>query len=101
MSSSPGSKWMSEAPRSTASLMTRCTSWMTDASSPEAPKLIGCSRRSYSGPVGAVGEALEQRVDVLGRGDRRADLVAGHHRDVVLSQHVGRVGHGDEQRAVA
>jgi hypothetical protein len=29
-----GSKWMSEAPRSTPSLITRCTSWMTDASSP-------------------------------------------------------------------
>src|ERR671922_278391 len=55
MSSSPGSKWMSEDPRSTASLITRCTSWMTDASSPEAPKLIGASRRSYSGPAGADG----------------------------------------------
>ncbi len=56
MSSSPGSKWMSDEPRSTASLITRCTSWMTEASSPEAPKLIGAlSRRSYSGPAGAMG----------------------------------------------
>ena len=56
MSSSPGSKWMSELPRSTASLMTRCTSWMTDESSPEAPKLIGaCSLNSYIGPAGTDG----------------------------------------------
>ena len=56
MSSSPGSKWMSEEPRSTASLITRCTSWMTDESSPEAPKLIGaCSLKSYIGPAGADG----------------------------------------------
>src|SRR5204862_289904 len=35
MSPSWGSKWMSETPRSTASVMLRCTSWMTEASSPE------------------------------------------------------------------
>ena len=33
MSSSKGSKWMSEVPRSTASEMTRCTRPMTEASS--------------------------------------------------------------------
>src|SRR5215216_2726397 len=120
MSSSPGSKWMSEEPRSTASLITRCTSWMTDASSPDAPKLIGASRRSYSGRgpdvrlvvVGLVGrdgavaevaalDAGDQRVDVARRGDGRAHLVAGHHRDVVDGEHVRGVGHGDQQRAVA
>ena len=34
------------------------------------------------------------------RGDRGADLVAGHDRDVVDREHVGRVGHRDQQRAV-
>ncbi len=61
MSPSCGSKWMSETPRSTASVMMRCTSWMTDASSPAEPKSIGrsCSRMSYSGPVFASGLAAE------------------------------------------
>ena len=34
------------------------------------------------------------------RGDRGPDLVAGHDRDVVDREHVGRVGHRDEQRAL-
>ena len=51
-------------------------------------------------PVGVV-DAVEDVVDVGRRGDGRADLVAGHHRDVVDGEHVGGVGHGDEQRAVA
>ena len=38
--------------------------------------------------------------DVLAAGDRRAHLVAGHHRDVVDREHVRRVGHRDEQRAL-
>ena len=126
MSPSWGSKWMSETPRSTASVMIRCTSWMTDASSPADVKSIGLSSRtSYIGPPapwasglrsgtslllvveveqhrGVVGvlEALEQPLDVLARGDRRADLVAGHDGDVVDREHVGGVRHGHQQRAV-
>ena len=55
------------------------------------------------GAVAEVGvlEALEQVLDVVGRGDRRADLVAGHDGDVVDGEDVGRVGHRDQQRAVA
>ena len=55
------------------------------------------------GAVAEVGvlEALEQLLDVGGRGDRRAHLVAGHHRDVVDGEHVGRVDHRDQQRALA
>ena len=128
MSPSCGSKWMSETPRSTASVMMRCTSWMTDASSPAEPKSIGrsCSRMSYIGPAfcvrpgrGGVGdldlllvveveqhggvlgvlEALEQPLDVLARGHRGAHLVAGHDRDVVDREHVRGVRHRDQQRA--
>ena len=99
---------------------------MTVASSPEAPKSTVCGVRSYSGPGAPAGgaserlvldrlelgrgavspaparvvDAVEDEVDVGRRGDRRADLVAGHHRDVVDRQHVRRVGHGDQQRAV-
>ena len=36
--------------------------------------------------------------DVLGRGDGRADLEPGHHRDVVDGEHVAGVDHRDEQR---
>ena len=44
-------------------------------------------------------QLADQRVDVLGRGDRAAHLVAGRHRDVVEREHVGRVGGRDEQRS--
>jgi len=37
--------------------------------------------------------------DVVRRGDRDPDLVAGHDRDVVDREHVGGVGHRDEQGA--
>ena len=55
------------------------------------------------GAVAEVGvlEALEQLLDVAGRGDGGPHLVAGHHRDVVDREHVGRVDHRDEQDAVA
>jgi hypothetical protein len=46
-------------------------------------------------------QARDQRADVLARGDGGAHLVAGHQRDVVDGEHVGRVGHRDEQRPVA
>ena len=45
-------------------------------------------------------EAREQQVEVLDRGRRRADPPAGHHADVVDRQHVRRVGHRQQQRAV-
>ena len=41
-------------------------------------------------------QARDERGDVLARGDRRADLVAAHHRDVVDREHVRRVGHRDD-----
>ena len=117
---------MSEAPRSTASEITRWTSWITEASSPEAPKLTVCGRQVVERSLGAGGrrlgelvverlelgrgaaaaapagivDALEHRLDVRRRGDRGPDLVAGHHGDVVDRQHVRRIGHRDEQRAV-
>jgi hypothetical protein len=50
-------------------------------------------------PVGIV-QALDDEGDVGGGGDRGADLVARHHRDVVDGEHVGRVRHGDEQGAL-
>ena len=121
-----GSKWMSEAPRSTASEMTRCTSPMTDASS--SPEDLTCSsERSYSGPVGAtgpeeggggasagaswtsstialllphLGEPAERALDVVGRRDGGPDLVAGHHRDVVDGEDVAGVGHRHQQGAI-
>ena len=127
MSPSCGSKWMSETPRSTASVMMRCTSWMTEASSPAEPKSIGrvladvVHRPARSRPAGprrvgdldlllvveveqhggvlGVLEALEQPLDVLARGDRGAHLVAGHDRDVVDREHVRGVRHRDQQRA--
>jgi hypothetical protein len=118
---------MSEAPRSTASEITRWTSWMTDASSPEAPKLTVWGVRSKSGPAalagaasesssssavglgrgaaaaapGRIAQPLEHELDVARGGDGGAHLVAGHHRDVVDGEHVRRIRHRDEQRAVA
>ena len=40
----------------------------------------------------------DQRSDVLRWRDRHADLIAGHDRHVVDGEHVGRVGHRDQQR---
>ncbi len=45
-------------------------------------------------------QARDQRGDVVRRRDRDADLVAGHDRDVVDREHVRRVGHRDQQRAL-
>ena len=44
--------------------------------------------------------APDERADVLLRRDGGADLVAGHQRDVVDREHVARVDHRDEQRAL-
>jgi hypothetical protein len=55
-------------------------------------------RPSPAAPVRVV-DPLEHRLDVRRRRDRRADLVAGHHGDVVDGEHVRGVGHRDEQRA--
>ncbi len=43
-------------------------------------------------------EVLDQRVDVLGRGDRSAHLVARGHRDVVEREQVGGIRGCHEQR---
>ena len=45
-------------------------------------------------------QARDQRGDVIRRRDRDADLVAGHDRDVVDREHVRRVGHRHQQRAL-
>ena len=91
---------------------------MTVASS--APKSIGASSATKDGAEGAtststslllgrgggavaevrVRQAREQPLDVGRGGDGRADLVAGHDRDVVLGEHVRGVGHRDHQRAL-
>ena len=44
--------------------------------------------------------ARDQRGDVLGRGDGGPDSSCGQQRDVVDREHVGRVGHREQQRAV-
>jgi hypothetical protein len=45
-------------------------------------------------------QAPDQRGDVLVRGDGGPDLVARHERDVVDREHVARVDHRHEQRAL-
>src|SRR3954469_8058747 len=104
--SSPGSKWMSDAPRSTASVITRCTSWIADSSWPSEPNTISALSDSYagSGPlVGSAGGSASapgprprppsanprapqgggQPLGGGGGGDARPHLVAGHDGDVV------------------
>ncbi len=60
--------------------------------------LVGCDRAVTEVRVL---EAFEQPFDVVVRGHGRAHLVARHDRDVVDREHVGRVDHRDQQRAVA
>ena len=66
-------------------------------------RVVGVVLDRRSRAVAEVGvlHAVDQRLDGGRRRHRRADLVAGHHRDVVLREHVGRVGHGDQQRPLA
>ena len=45
-------------------------------------------------------QARDEVEDVLAARDGRADLLAGEQRDVVDGEHVGGIGHRDEQRAV-
>ena len=100
-----GSKWMSDAPRRTASAITACTSFTTGASSADSrSSMTSASYVSSSTSCDRArerAELLDQRVDVLGRGDRAAHLVAGGHRDVVEREQVGRVGGRHEQRLLA
>ncbi len=46
------------------------------------------------------GEPHDQDVEVLDRGARRAHPATGEHRDVVDAEHVGRVGHRQQQGSV-
>ncbi len=46
------------------------------------------------------GEPCEQQVEVLDGGGGGLDAPAGHHADVIDREHVGGVGHGEQQRAV-
>ena len=99
-----GSKWMSEAPRRTASAITACTSFTTGASSADSRSSMTCalvllvldlwtdSRASPRLP--------DQRIDVLRRGHGTPHLVAGGHRDVVEREQVRGVG-GRHERACA
>ena len=45
-------------------------------------------------------QARDQRRDVFRRGDRDADVVAGHDRHVVDREHVRRIRHRDQQRVL-
>ena len=71
------------------------------ASRRRRPVVVVLERRGRAVAEVGVLEPLEQRVDVRRRRHRRADLVAGHDRDVVLREHVRGVGHGDQQRPLA
>ena len=45
-------------------------------------------------------QASDQIRDVIRCGDRDPHFIAGHDRDVVNGEHVRRVGHRDQQRAL-
>ena len=96
MSDERGSKWMSDAPRRTASAMTECTSFTTGASSAWSRSSMTSAASSSSSISSTASPSRESSsisaVDVLRRGDRAAHLVAGGHGDVVEREHVGRVG---------
>ena len=103
-----GARWMSEAPCSTAWAMIWLTSLMTGASSADSRRstisavvLLGLHRRRSATTSSRrvsrlIRPAMSSREATAG-----ADLEAGHQRDVVDGQDVGRVGHRDEQRALA
>ena len=97
------SKWMSEAPRSTASATIEWTSLTTGASSAESRRSMTCGLDLLLDlGDGAVEprQAAEQQLDVVVGRDDEPDLVAGHHRQVVGGQDVRRIGGGDDQRAL-
>ena len=100
-----GSKWMSEAPSSTAWAMIEFTSLITGASS--ADSRISVTSASSSSPCSTASATAssrrlmraDQALDVVGRGHHRPHLVAGHQLQVVEREHVRRVGHRDHQVA--
>ena len=102
-----GSKWMSEAPRVTASAITVCTSLTTGASSADSRSSMTWAGVLLLGLVDLLHRLVEAReladhgLDVLGGGHRAAHLVAGGHLDVVERDHVRRVGGGHQQGALA
>ena len=103
MSLARGSKWMSEAPRRTASAITAWTSFTTGASSADSRSSMTSASTSLLDLVDRArerSEVLDQGVDVLGRGDRAAHLVARGHGDVVERQQVGGIRGRDEERAL-
>ena len=107
MSPARGSKWMSEAPRRTASAMIEWTSLTTGASSADSRSSMTCAASSSVSSwiswtdSSSVESPRNQRLDVLVRRNRAPDVVAGRHRDVVEREQVGRVGGRHEQRALA
>ena len=108
MSLPSGSKWMSEAPSSTAWAMIELTSLMTGASSADSRisvtigELLARPPRRPRRPRRRAGHARDQRrrcppaSATTGR-----SLVAGHQLEVVEREHVRRVGHRDQQRAAS
>ena len=96
-----GSKWMSEAPRSTASATIEWTSLTTGASSADSRSSMtsasGCSLELLDA-VAQPRQPAEQHVDVVGGRHRPVDLVAGDHPEVVHRQDVCRVCGRDDQR---
>ena len=101
-----GSRWMSDAPCSTAWATIWLTSRMTGASSADSRRsTISAGALLLVLEVGRddvvqARQARDEACDVLAAGDRGADLLAGQQRDVVDGEDVGGVGHRDEQRAV-
>ena len=100
-----GSKWMSEAPSSTAWAMIELTSLMTGASSADSRISVtsaSSSSPSWTASATASSSRLmrrDQPVDVVGRGDHRAHLAARAQLQVVEREHVRRIRHRDEQPA--
>ena len=108
---SSGSKWMSEAPCSAAWAMIwlhelddrRVVGGLAQVDDLGRPPLV------VLGSIRPSADDVVERAQAARRAPRcpramataGADLVAGHHRDVVDRQHVRRVGHRDEQAALA
>ena len=72
---------------------------MRAARSPAAPpSSSSVSSLDLLDRVLEAGELADHGLDVLGRCDRRANLVARGHRDVVDAEHVRRIRGGDQHR---
>ena len=105
-----GSKWMSEAPSATAWPRMLLTSLITGASSALAAdvgdlgELSGSSSSASSSAIASAtvlcraSRLADQRLDVVRGRDRDPAVEPGRHLDVVDGEHVGGVGHRQQQR---